>query len=102
MKENTNIYKLKDNIIFNLFSFDIISKEEIKQVLIMNSQIIGNPFNEKINLYKAQYPKRNIYVSQTLSTCEITFLGKYDLLLNYIQVIILILFNKKNLLVIKN
>ena len=88
MKENTNIYKLKDNITFNLFSFDIISKEEIKQVLIMNSQIIGNPFNENINLYKAQYPKRNIYVSQNLLTCEITFLGKYDLLVNYIQVII--------------
>ena len=42
----------------------------------MNSQIIGNPFNENINLYKEQYPKRNIYISQTLSTCEITFLGK--------------------------
>ena len=66
MKENTNIYKLKDNITFNLFSFDILSKEEINQVLIMNSQIIGNPFNENIILYKAQYPKRNIYISQTL------------------------------------
>ena len=95
LKENSNIYTLKDNITFNLFSFDILSKEEINQVLIMNSQIIGNPFNENINLYKEQYPKRNIYISQTLSTCEITFLGKYDLLVNYIQAIILILFNKK-------
>ena len=95
MKENNNIYKLKDNITFNLFSFDILSKEEINQILIMNNQIIENPFNENINLYKSQYPKRNIYISQTLSTCEMNFLGKYVLLVNYIQACILILFNKK-------
>ena len=95
LKNNINIYKLKDNITFNLFSFDILSKEEINQILIMNNQIIENPFNENINLYKSQYPKRNIYISQTLSTCEMNFLGKYVLLVNYIQACILILFNKK-------
>ena len=95
LKENSNIYQLKDNITFNLFSYDTLSKEEINQVLIMNSQIIGNPFDENITLYKEQYPKRNINISQTLSTCEMNFLGKYVLFVNYIQACILMLFNKK-------
>ena len=98
IKENSSIYNLKENIFFYLFSFDTLSKDEINQILIMDNQIIKNPFNENLNLYYEQYPKRQVYISQSLSICQIEFLGKYDLYVNYIQACILINFNKKKCL----
>lgn len=89
----------KNNL--NLFSFNAINQNDL--ITVINKLV--SPFNEINNLINTEYHEmfqhRNIYISQNLSTCLLKF-KNYDLLTNYIQANILLLFNKKEKILLNN
>ena len=73
---------------FFLFSFDELDNQyDLLQIIDLEKQNyeILNPFKSNIDKYNQSFPKRKISLSQIFSTFEITFLKKYNLIVNYIQ-----------------
>ena len=86
---------------FYLFSYTALDYQyDLLQIIDLSKENknILNPFKQNMDIYNGNYPKRKITLSQILSTIEISFLNKYDLLLNYVQWYILeiILKEKEN------
>ena len=79
-----NINNINQNY-FYLFSYDALDNQYDLLQIIDETKNILNPFKSQMNIYNAQYPKRKIALSQILSTIEVSFLNKYNLLVNYIQ-----------------
>ena len=82
---------------FYLFSYDALDTQyDLLQIIDVTKNIL-NPFKSQMNIYNEKYPKRKITLSQILSTIELSFLNKYNLLVNYIQWYILqIISQEKN------
>ena len=89
----------KDKNYFYLFSYNALDYQyDLLQIIDLSKENknILNPFKPNMDIYNGDYPKRKITLSQILSTIEVTFLNKYDLLINYVQWYILqIILNKK-------
>ena len=89
----------KDKNYFYLFSYNALDYQyDLLQIIDLSKENknILNPFKPNMDIYNRDYPKRKITLSQILSTIEVTFLNKYDLLLNYVQWYILqIILNEK-------
>ena len=82
---------------FYLFSYDALDTQYDLLQIIDDTKNILNPFKSQMNIYNEKYPKRKITLSQILSTIELSFLNKYNLLVNYIQWYILqIISQEKN------
>lgn len=83
---------------FYLFSYDALDYQydllEIIDFSKDNKNLL-NPFKSCMDIYAGQFPKRKIDLSQILSTIEVSFLNKYDLLLNYVQWYILQVISKE-------
>ena len=79
-----NINNINQNY-FYLFSYDALDNQYDLLQIIDEAKNILNPFKSQMNIYNAQYPKRKITLSQILSTIEVSFLNKYNFLVNYIQ-----------------
>jgi len=90
----------KNGNYFYLFSFDTLDKEyDLLQIIDLEKQNyeIFNPFKICIDTYNQVYPKRKITLSQIFSTFEVTFLNKYNFIINYVQLYILqIILKQKN------
>ena len=97
--ENKFINEHNSQNYFYLFSYEALDDQyDLIQIIDLSkdNQISLNPFRPQMDIYNAVYPKRKIKLSQILSSIEVSFLNKYNLLLNYIQWYILeIISNEK-------
>jgi hypothetical protein len=99
IKESLLQLNVKDIINFYLLSYDSLNQNDLMQVINVDNQDIN--FNECIMKYNQLYPKRKIMLSQILTTAEIEF--KFGntcndvvvIIVNYIQALILMIFNNK-------
>ena len=99
IKESLSQLNVKDIINFYLLSYDSLNQNDLIQVINVDNQDIN--FNECIMKYNQLYPKRKITLSQIFTTAEIEF--KYGntsndvvvIIVNYIQALILMMFNNK-------
>ena len=73
---------------FYLFSYDALDNQfDLLQIIDFSKENINvlNPFKSYMNKYNDNYPKRKITLSQILTSIEVVFLKKYNLLVNYVQ-----------------
>ena len=100
IEENKFINDSKSPNYFYLFSYDALDNQyDLLQIIDTSKEDKNfNPFIFQTYIYNEQYPKRKISLSQILSTIELCFLNKYNLLINYVQWYILqvILKEKEN------
>ena len=82
---------------FFLFSYEALDEQyDLIQIIdFSNNTNLLNPFKSTMDIYNCKYPKRKITLSQILSTFELTFLNKYNLIVNYIQFYILQIMSKE-------
>ena len=98
IKENNNLSE-DGSITFNLLSFGSLIKNELIQILNLDSKC---PFNPMVQKYNLTYPHRKILISQIYSSAQITFNKKVDIVVNFIQAKILEFFNKNKSLTYDN
>ena len=73
---------------FYLFSYEALDNQfDLLQIIDLSKDSTNalNPFKSHMNKYNDRYPKRRINLSQILSSIEVVFLKKYNLLVNYVQ-----------------
>ena len=73
---------------FYLFSYEALDNQfDLLQIIDLSKESTNalNPFKSHMNKYNDRYPKRRINLSQILSSIEVVFLKKYNLLVNYVQ-----------------
>jgi cullin 3 len=100
IKESRNFFKgylkNKPENEINLLSFNSLHGNDMVQVLDLPDELDKSK-NDFISVYTGNYPHRIITVSQQQSSCLLDFkvgTKSYELLTNFIQVSILLVFNK--------
>ena len=88
IEENKFINDNNSSNYFYLFSYEALDNQfDLLQIIDFSKESINslNPFKSHMNKYNEIYPKRRIILSQILSSIEVVFLKKYNLLVNYVQ-----------------
>ena len=100
IEENKFINDNNSKNYFYLFSYEALDNQyDLLEIIDSSKENKDfNPFKSSMFIYNENFPKRKISLSQILSSIELCFLNKYNLLLNYVQWYILqvILKEKKN------
>ena len=98
IEDNKFINNDKSPNYFYLFSHETLDDQyDLLQIIDCSKETnnVLNPFKQHMDRYNEQYPKRKIVLSQILSTIEVIFLNKYNLLVNYVQWYILQIISKQ-------
>ena len=100
IEENKFINNNNTQDYFYLFSYEALDNQyDLLEIIDSSKENKDfNPFKSSMFIYNENFPRRKISLSQILSSIELCFLNKYNLLLNYVQWYILqvILKEKKN------
>ena len=100
IEENKFINDNNSKNYFYLFSYEALDNQyDLLEIIDSSKENKDfNPFKSSMFIYNENFPKRKISLSQILSSIELCFLNKYNLLLNYVQWYILqvILKERKN------
>ena len=97
IEDNKFINNNNNQNYFFLFSYEELDEQyDLIQIIdFSNDKNLLNPFKSTMDIYNSKYPKRKITISQILSTFELSFLNKYNLIVNYIQFYILQIISKE-------